>query len=64
MGELNGQHVKLVKAQGVFDWHNHAHEDELFLVIRGEFTMDLRDGPVRIREGELIIIPKAPNTAP
>lgn len=58
VGELNGQHVKLVKAQGFFDWHSHAHEDEMFLVIHGEFTMELRDGPVHIREGEFIIIPR------
>jgi len=30
VGELNGQHVKLVKFQGEFVWHDHAGEDELF----------------------------------
>ena len=35
VGELNGQHVKLVKFLGPFDWHHHDKEDELFLV-RGE----------------------------
>ena len=29
---LNGQEVKLVKFAGVFPWHHHACEDELFLV--------------------------------
>jgi len=58
VGELNGQHVKLVKAKGEFDWHKHDHEDEMFLVIRGAFDMELRDGSVNIREGEFIIIPK------
>ena len=32
VGELNGQHVKLVKFQGEFVWHQHEREDELFLV--------------------------------
>src|SRR5690242_13309091 len=41
-GELNGQHVKLVKFKGEFVWHHHEHEDELFLVINGRFTMELR----------------------
>ncbi|MDY3554599.1 hypothetical protein R5W24_003725 [Gemmata sp. JC717] len=36
VGELNGQHVKLVKFQGAFVWHRHDHEDELFLVVRGD----------------------------
>ena len=30
VGELNGQHVKLVKLQGQFVWHKHDDEDELF----------------------------------
>ena len=38
-GELNGQHVKLVKFKGEFIWHHHDHEDELFFVIKGEFDM-------------------------
>lgn len=58
VGELNGQHVKLVKAQGVFDWHKHDNEDEMFLVIKGEFEMELRDEKILIKEGEFIIIPK------
>lgn len=58
VGELNGQHVKLVKAQGVFDWHKHDDEDEMFLVVKGEFELELRDEKILIREGEFIIIPK------
>ena len=41
VGELNGQQVKLVKFQGEFVWHHHEHEDELFLVVKGRFTMRL-----------------------
>ena len=58
VGELNGQHIKLVKAKGEFDWHKHDHEDEMFLVIKGEFNMELRDKTLLIHEGEFIIIPK------
>jgi mannose-6-phosphate isomerase-like protein (cupin superfamily) len=35
VGALNGQHVKVVKLLGAFDWHHHDEEDELFLVVRG-----------------------------
>ncbi len=31
VGELNNQHVKLVKLKGEFVWHHHDIEDELFL---------------------------------
>ena len=36
VGELNGQHVKLVKILGEFIWHNHDNEGELFLVVKGQ----------------------------
>ncbi len=57
-GELNGQHVKLDKLKGAFVWHQHALEDEMFLVVKGRFRMDLRDGPKWIEEGEFIVIPR------
>ena len=56
--ELNGQHVKLDKLKGEFVWHHHAHEDEMFLVVKGRFRMDLRDGAKWIEEGEFIVIPR------
>ena len=58
VGELNGQHVKLVKFQGEFVWHQHEHEDELFLVVHGRFRMDFRDRQVCLEEGEFLIVPR------
>ncbi len=58
VGELNGQHVKVVKLQGEFVWHHHDAEDELFLVLKGSMTMQLRDGDVVLREGEFFIVPR------
>jgi mannose-6-phosphate isomerase-like protein (cupin superfamily) len=58
VGELNGQHVKLVKFLGPFVWHHHETEDELFLVVRGEFTMEFRERSVPVREGEFLIVPR------
>ncbi|MFN2317889.1 MAG: cupin domain-containing protein [Gemmatimonadales bacterium] len=58
VGELNGQQVKLAKLHGEFVWHQHDHEDELFLVIKGTLLMRLRDGDVTIREGEFLIVPR------
>jgi len=57
-GELNGQHVKLVKFQGPFTWHHHEQEDEMFLVVKGSFIMEFRDKNVTLNEGEFIIVPR------
>jgi mannose-6-phosphate isomerase-like protein (cupin superfamily) len=61
VGELNGQHVKLVKFQGEFVWHHHEAEDELFLVVKGSFRMGYREGgverEVEIHEGEFLVMP-------
>ena len=58
VAELNGQHVKVVKFQGEFVWHDHAAEDELFLVVRGSFRMEFRDRSVTLNEGEFLIVPR------
>jgi mannose-6-phosphate isomerase-like protein (cupin superfamily) len=58
IADLNDSHVKLAKAQGEFVWHQHAEEDELFIVLRGQLTIELRDGAVTLGPGELVVIPK------
>ena len=58
IASLNDQEVKLAKFQGAFDWHAHENEDELFLVVHGEFTMEFRDRSVMMREGEMIVVPR------
>ena len=64
IGELNGQHVKLVKFQGDFIWHSHEREDEMFLVVSGSFDMLFRDKTVTIEEGEFIIVPRGVEHCP
>lgn len=58
VGELNAQHVKLVKFQGEFVWHHHDAEDELFFVIKGRFKMEFRDREVWLEAGEFLIVPR------
>jgi mannose-6-phosphate isomerase-like protein (cupin superfamily) len=58
VGELNGQHVKLVKLSGEFVWHHHDDEDEMFLVVDGRFRMEFRDREVWIERGEFIVVPR------
>lgn len=56
--DLNGQQVKLVKFQGAFVWHSHEHEDEMFLVHKGSFTMEFRDRSVELHAGEFLVVPR------
>jgi mannose-6-phosphate isomerase-like protein (cupin superfamily) len=63
VGELNGQHVKLVKFQGEFLWHHHDVEDEMFLVLRGRLRMDYRDESgaeqsMEVAENEFVVVPR------
>ena len=64
VGELNGQHVKLVKLLGPFVWHRHEAEDELFLVISGSFHMEYRDRTIQVNEGEFIVVPRGTEHRP
>jgi mannose-6-phosphate isomerase-like protein (cupin superfamily) len=57
-GEVNDSYLKIVKVKGEFVWHQHEHEDELFLVIKGNLTIKLRDRALHVGEGEFVIIPK------
>jgi len=58
IAELNGQQVKLAKLEGDFVWHAHADEDELFLLIDGQLTIEFRDGEVILSAGELCVVPR------
>jgi mannose-6-phosphate isomerase-like protein (cupin superfamily) len=62
VGELNGQVVKLAKLAGPFVWHQHADEDEMFLVVEGQLVVNLRtrDGEraVSLGAGEFLIVPR------
>lgn len=58
VGELNGQHVKLVKLKGEFVWHKHDDEDELFLVLDGHLKIEFRDKTIEIEPNEFVIVPR------
>jgi len=64
VAQLNGQEVKLVKFSGMFPWHQHEHEDEMFLVVKGRFRMDFRDCHEWIEEGEFIVVPRGVDHRP
>jgi mannose-6-phosphate isomerase-like protein (cupin superfamily) len=57
VGELNGQHVKVVRLQGEFVWHQHENEDEMFLVLDGAMKIELRNRTIDLAKGEFFIVP-------
>jgi mannose-6-phosphate isomerase-like protein (cupin superfamily) len=58
VGEINDSQVKLVKVKGEFVWHSHEKEDELFMVVKGNLVIRLRERDIRLEEGEFFIVPK------
>lgn len=58
IAELDDAYVKVASIEGVFGWHAHENEDELFFVLRGSLHIDLEDGAVDLAEGDLFVVPK------
>ena len=63
IGELNGQQVILAKIQGEFVFHKHDDEDELFMVMKGQLSLELRGSDeetttVVVNPGEFFIVPR------
>jgi mannose-6-phosphate isomerase-like protein (cupin superfamily) len=58
ISQMNDYQFKLAKVQGEFVWHDHPETDEMFLVIKGQLQIHLRDGVVTLNEGEMYVVPK------
>ena len=58
VAQLNGQELKLVKFAGVFPWHHHENEDELFLVWRGKMAIEFRDHRMVLQAGDFCVVPR------
>jgi mannose-6-phosphate isomerase-like protein (cupin superfamily) len=58
IGTLNGQQILLAKIQGEFVFHKHDDEDELFMVMKGQLKLELRDETITVNPGEFYVVPK------
>ncbi|QAU11480.1 cupin domain-containing protein [Halorubrum sp. BOL3-1] len=64
-GELNGQAVKLAKADGEFVCHRHEEADELFLVRDGRLRIEFREAADTVLDpGEFAIVPRGTEHRP
>ena len=64
VARVNDYEVKLVKTKGDFVWHAHEETDELFLVLEGQLTLQLRDRDVVLRPGQLFVVPRGVEHCP
>ena len=64
IAELNDYDVKIVKVLGEFTWHRHPDTDELFFVIDGALTIQMRDGDMVLGPGELFVVPRGAEHCP
>ena len=61
VGQVNDQFIKVARVQGEFPWHAHAHEDEMFFVLRGELRIGRAEadgGDIQVRPGEFFVVPR------
>ncbi len=58
VGSYNDSKIQVAKTKGPFVWHSHPDTDDLFLVLKGKVTVELRDGEVEVGEGELLVVPR------
>jgi mannose-6-phosphate isomerase-like protein (cupin superfamily) len=56
IAQMNDYQFKLVKIQGEFVWHSHAETDEVFIVLEGGMSIELRDGRVDLKAGEIFVV--------
>ena len=58
VAEMNDYQFKLVKLKGEFVWHKHDDTDEVFIVVDGEMVIEFRDGEVKLKSGEMFVVPR------
>ncbi|WP_341315506.1 cupin domain-containing protein [Paraburkholderia sp. IMGN_8] len=64
IAEMNDYQFKIVRIEGDFTWHQHAHTDETFIVLDGQLRIDMRDGAVLLSAGEMFVVPKGTEHKP
>jgi mannose-6-phosphate isomerase-like protein (cupin superfamily) len=58
VGQFNGHDLMVAKVKGEFVWHKHEDTDDFFLVLKGQITIQMREGSVTLGPGEVFVVPK------
>ena len=64
LASVNDYDVKVVKLTGEFVWHSHPDTDELFLVVSGQLTIQLRAGDVHLGPQGVFVVPRGVEHCP
>ena len=64
LASVNDYDLKVVKLLGEFVWHSHPDTDELFLVVSGTLTIQLRDGDVVLGPQDVFVVPRGVEHCP
>lgn len=64
VGQFNGHDLLVAKVKGEFVWHRHDETDDLFLVLKGRVTIQMRDANVTLGPGELFVVPRGVEHCP
>ncbi len=60
LARANDQVIRLAMFKGTYPMHKHANEDELFYVVRGHITIQVKNkqNEIELKQGEMAVIPK------
>lgn len=64
VADVNEFHVLLAKLAGEFVEHRHDDEDEMFLVVKGQLTLKMKERTVTLAPGELFVVPRGMDHLP
>jgi mannose-6-phosphate isomerase-like protein (cupin superfamily) len=66
LARINDQVVRMALIKGEYHWHHHENEDELFYVVKGRITIQMRSpySDVTLNEGEMAVIPEGVEHCP
>lgn len=64
VGRYNDNKILVGKLKGEFVWHSHPETDDLFLVVSGQVTIQLRDRNVELGPGDLYVVPRGVEHCP
>jgi mannose-6-phosphate isomerase-like protein (cupin superfamily) len=58
LSKVNDAVVRLGIMQGEYHWHKHDNDDEFFLVLEGQFIIDLEDHTITLERQQGVVVPR------
>lgn len=58
IAEVDDSYIKVAKVHGSLTWHNHEHEDEMFMVLQGHLKIEMKESVVELNAGQMFVVPK------